>query len=291
MAQQAGSDETLYIHFENGLLSLRSESLSLAELLFVIGEEAGFEVSIDRDLDVSINVSMTGLPLQQAFKRLLPNDSYLVFFDARDNVSALRVLEAATDDGEPSLQPSVSSVEEPDAADLVIWILDRLASPSQDDRIVGVRRLAELEGDAAFDLASSVLQTDPLPVVRAEAIAAFAKTGEERVFDLLDAAFIDPDGLVRRRAIQVWQSLGSERGSDAIGRLSNEDPEGETRLQALQALWANGGEAARYYIEQAGSDSDEAVRLFAEQALSQEENSGRGQTDGNPGDDQPEVTQ
>jgi len=266
-AAPTAADRKFELNFEAGLLTVQARDVPLDELLYAIGDAAGFEVTIGRDLGGKASIDVTREALPKVFRRLLEKNSYLVFFDARKQVSELRVLAASARDDAPLSQPAVINVDEPTAADLEIWILDRLASSEQDERIVAVRRLEALNADTAVNLASNVLQTDSSPAVRGEAVAVLGRIGGERIYDPLQAAALDGDATVRRRAISVWQSLGGARAIAALGQLSTTDGDSGTRLAALRALQAIGGDEARYYLEQAIADGSAEVRQFAAQAL------------------------
>jgi len=284
-------EDKLQLHFEAGLLTLQAHDVPLTDLLHAIGEAAGFAVTIDRDLGAPAAVSFTRQPLPQVFRRLLQENSYLVFYDAAHRVSALRVIAGFSGDDPSAAQPAVTRIDDPTAADIEIWILERLASPEQNERIVAVRRLAELEADTAVNLASSVIQSDPSPVVRGEAITVLGRIGGERISDLLEMATADSEVAVRKRAIGVWKTLGGARAIEALGTISSRDPDSEARLLALHALQAIGGDAARYYLEMARADGDEEIRRLAEQALAAGENPAAGQPGSSAGDGGSAVTQ
>jgi hypothetical protein len=263
----AGAGENPRISLQDGVLSVEARAVALSTLLYAIGEDAGFEVNIDGDLETPTDASFSGLPLVQGLKRLLDRSSYLMFFDDSKNLRELRVLAASAGGASPSPQPAVTFTEEPTQADLESWIRDRLASTEQGDRIVAVRKLGGLDRDVALDMTATILQSDPDPVVRGEAVAMLAKIGGERIASLLGTAMNDADASVRRRAIPLWQTLGSEQAVPALGRVLSEDPDNGVRLSALQVLIAINDAAARYYIEQARSDQDESIRRAADRVF------------------------
>jgi HEAT repeat protein len=193
--------------------------------------------------------------------------SYLMFFDDSKKLRELKILAASLSDERQPLQSAVTTVAEPAQGDLEIWILEQLASPEQSDRIVAVRKLTELGADVALDLASSLLVSEQDPEVRGEVVAVFGKIGGDRISPLLESAMADADASVRKRAIQVWRTLDSQRAIPVFGRVLSEDPDTGARLMALQALIAIDDDAARIYVELARSDQDESIRQMANRAL------------------------
>ena len=101
------ASDNIRIHVDDGLLTLDAHAVPLSVLLRAIGEEAGFEVVIEGDLDVPVDHSFTRVPLEQGLKRLLDRNSFMVFFDGPENMQELRVLETLRDANKQPVQPAI----------------------------------------------------------------------------------------------------------------------------------------------------------------------------------------
>jgi HEAT repeat protein len=253
-------------------LTVESQDVPLSTLLRAIGEEAGFEVTIEGDLDTLIDHSFSEVPLLQGLRRLLDRHSFLMFFDESENLRELRILAAVEGGGEQPFQPSVSIEADPSQAELEIWILDKLTSPQRDTRIVAVRRLVRLEPGASVNIAARILESEPDPIVRGQTVATLGKIGGDQVPRLLDSALTDEQASVRKHAIRAWQAVGAEKAITALGRVVTEDPDREVRLMALQALIEINNDSSRDYLLLATTDHDESIRQTARQALEANQN-------------------
>jgi HEAT repeat protein len=269
--QSDGSDN-MRIQVQGGFLTVASQNVPLSTLLRAIGEEAGFEVTIEGDLDSAVDRSFSDVPLVQGLRRLLDRNSFLMFFDESENLRELRVLAAAEGGGEQPLQPIVSTVADPSQADLEIWILDRLTSPQRDTRIVAVRRLVRLEPGTAVNIAVGILASELDPIVRGQTIATLGKIGGDRVPGLLASALTDEQASVRKHAIRAWQAVGAEQAIAALGSVLTEDSDREVRLMALQALIEINNDSSRDYLLLATTDQDESIRQTANHALEANQN-------------------
>jgi hypothetical protein len=269
---RSAASDNIRIHVDDGLLTLDAHAVPLSVLLRAIGEEAGFEVVIEGDLDVPVDHSFTRVPLEQGLKRLLDRNSFMVFFDGPENMQELRVLETLRDASEQPVQPTVTTIEEPSRADIETWILDRLADPQPQTRIVAVRRLVHLEPDVAANIAARVLKSENDPVVRGQTVATLGKIGGDSVSGLLELALADQQASVRKHAIRAFRTVGAGQAITALESILTGDPDREVRLMALETLMEVAADNSQYYLALAAIDQDETIRKFANQTLNANEN-------------------
>ncbi len=113
---------------------------------------------------------------------------------------------------------------------------------------------------------AAVLQGNPDPALRREAIYEIADAGNAADTGFIAEALNDPDPEVRHAAVV---SLVSTRGETSAAwlALALNDPDPRIRLDAAEGLGEVGGPTARTALQQALLDPDPAVREVAAEML------------------------
>ena len=105
------------------------------------------------------------------------------------------------------------------------------------------------------------LSRHPAALVRAAAAAAAGRTPHRRSFGIIRRALADPDGTVRREAVQALRSLSFHDAFASLARFFRQSVDPEARLAALDAIGKiHSLEAGLFLIDVVRQDGGEAVQ-------------------------------
>lgn len=252
------------IEVEAGLLTIEARDAPVGEIVFAIGEQAGFETTMTDDTATPVSVSIAGLPVLEALERLLQGFDWVVGYEPLQpgtsdrDIATLLVFEST---GE--------ILENPVGADAAMdgsAIDDRTELPDDseraDSRARGRDMLRLVNTGATPEVLATLgraLQEDDDAWVRGRAAAALGALQDERAVSDLAWALGDENASVR---MQAAQSLGQIGGDRAIWALGAALVNGTTSLERIQAAWALGkqdSDLARYLLETAAGDPSDLV--------------------------------
>lgn len=208
--------EPFAIKVWGGLLTVHAREAPLADVLGVIGEKAGFTVTIKGDLDIPITDSFAGVRLERAIKRLVGEHSWVMIYGPsepgrrKSGPLALHVFAHRARDTGPAavMQPTVKEhkIAGPDSspASLMDSILNGLAQTDRDARMRAIGLLGRLKDEDSIDILTQVLLEDRDAAVRRQAVITLGSIGGARAIEILaDVSLDDPDDMVRQTANSI----------------------------------------------------------------------------------------
>lgn len=112
-----------------------------------------------------------------------------------------------------------------------------------------------------------LVQNDPHPFLRAEAVKAMAKLSTPAVLPGLRAAAADTDPLVRAAACRAWGGVGDAEALHVLGDLATRDADVDVRVAATGELGRFRDQAAVQALGLVLNDNDPAVQYQAVKSL------------------------
>jgi hypothetical protein len=222
-----------------GLLTVDVRDARLADVLHLIGERAGLQVSIDDAVGDLITAVFNDVPLDQGIRRLVRGNSLVLLY-----------VSPKGSEGTPQL------------TEVRVY---GAAPPG--DHTPGRAEL-RADGEAAAKPMTPV--RDPDPRVRAEAVAGLKEIGGEHAAWGLTAALRDDDPSVRLEAVRALSAVGGATARKALATELRKDPDPQVRLEAARTLAPFAGqEEVRRALNGAKSDQDGSMREAATSILVQ----------------------
>jgi hypothetical protein len=264
----------LSVDFQDGLLRIEATQRSWTEVLDAIRDRTGIRFHVYAPLTGGVTVSVPGLPVQHALKRLFAPEANLVF---RYRESALRpsappqdvwVLGTGRDDAPEALQTTSDSGQKTRGSQAAVPFLISGSA---------IERGQDTGAAAAEDAQNQLDLHDPLvidhlvemahnadPATRVWALSHLVGSGPEHdgsVEVALDAALTDSDAGVRGFAVQA---SASRSGPEAMAHLwyAVRDPDPEVRMRAIDSV-VPANEQGMALLQAALADADETVRSLA----------------------------
>lgn len=260
----------------------------LAQVLRVIGERAGVDVTLRGDFGATVTEAFSGVPLVEGIRRLAPGASVAVVYGAsledpgHEVVTAVWIVEGRPRNGGawmtstavPSATPAAgqagearvsgeSSIERPAPVQTGagLTVDSRLGVRMQE-----IRALTEQaqggEADALARLADiSASESDA--TVRQQAVAAVARLRGADVERALTVALADDDVAIRVRAVRGLRGAGTDTSMRSLARVMTGDADPRVRLAALNALSSLPARGLLADLARASSDPDPVVREAA----------------------------
>ena len=174
--------DAIDVTVQQGLLTVHARDAPVADVLRVIGEKAGFTVTIKGDLGIPVTDSFAGVRLDKAIERLVGEHSWTMIYGPSEpgrraaGPSALQVYARRARDTGPAavMQPTVieNNIAGPDSspASLMDSILKDLAQPERDARMRAIGLLGRLKDEDSIDILIQVLLEDQDAAVRRHAV-------------------------------------------------------------------------------------------------------------------------
>jgi hypothetical protein len=225
------------VSYSNGSFSLTARDASLADVLYAIGDEVGFETRLSGDLSEPVNFSFENAALVPALRWLVGQHS----------LKMIRYPTAAGRSG------PLAEIDVMAAAGFGIG-----PEPT----------LAEIQ--SALRVLSNALES-PDQTSPARRIAAFdklARSGNAEAITMLERfAAREEDEIILGHAIEALGHIDGQAATLSLGRIVIGNPDPEARRLATLALSLRRTTAARAFLESAANDEDDTVRREAEYAL------------------------
>lgn len=264
----AVSENSTAVNFHDGRLSVSAQQASLVELMRLVGEAAGFEVTAYGDLsDRPVSVSFSELQLAEALRKLLRDTSAVVSYRASKDpgkepaVSKIFLLGSNTARAEPIRIDTVEPGLETSMR------LDEIQSGDAESRMAAIERTEGLADDITLDNLAFSLNHDPDPEVRLKAISALEQIGGASAAGALESGLGDRNPRVRQKVVQALGRIEDERIPLWLAQVLMGDPSAEVRLVAVRSIARKEGDVARIFLEAASGDSSSAVRQAAEDLI------------------------
>lgn len=290
---------------QQGLLTVDIRDVPLAEVLRLIGEQAGLRVVIQGDASTPVSATFTGVPLDQGIKRLAREHSFvLLYAPARGGtqgpiLAEVRLYGASDREparggptpsplasrggpGDPASRASaadrttptaqgpigVEPREPPPAVGSREWVAQVLTAPEPSARLQALNVPVQPGDETIAATLAQVLEQDADAKVRAKAVRMLGQVQGPQAVDELAQALEDPDRTVRLHAIQVYAGVQSpEPAAQDLSAVLAQDPDPFVRRQAAVTLGRLRSEEARRALVTATSDPNPMVQQAATAAL------------------------
>lgn len=253
-AEQGTTASVIDVKVRNGLLTVNLRDAPLADVLLVIGEQAGFRVLVRGDAKRTVTRSFSDVPLARGVQRLLEHASSWLMRHDGDALEEVRLYgwigSTAVTSGTAQAALAVSLTDD------------------HDTRLRFVKKIAHQPHASATEGLILLVTGDRDPLIRRIAAIALGKVKGERSFVALASAAEDEDSSVRRWAIQGLGMIGGEQAVRTVGGALLEDPDPSIRRSAARTLATMRNDASMDFLYAAQSDHDPGVRQAAEAALS-----------------------
>lgn len=287
----AAARPELRLTWESGKLSLDADNVPLSRVLQAVATETGSEITGAAGLDVRISAHFAQTELMQALRELLSGVDYAISAGppiTRIVIVGIRRGPAGTAAADPSadIQPEPTEAGEPpappaDAPEDPLAAIDTAATDRDSAALNAYLRdgdaaeqssafqaLAAQNRDAAVESLAAEIQdtTQPNRLQALQLLVQSSGAGETVILDTLTAALRDADPAFNAFAIQALAGLGNadaaEALSDAFHRM-----DAAMKMTTLQTV-AN-TQTGLLLLQEAASDSDEAVSAAAKDLLKQ----------------------
>lgn len=255
------------IDFDDGLLSVTAEDVSLIELMREIAALADFEVSGYGNLSGYVGSwTFTDMPLTKAIVKLLRDTNSIITYRSGNNAEAEVEISRIYLLGSSSETASPIRIETVETGLDGQLRLDQAVEGEVESRLAAIDRTEGLTDAITLQDLAFALKHDPDPGVRIRAISALEGIGGEAAVTALETGIGDQDAAVRKQLMQTFANLDDERIPLWLGQVLMSDPEEEVRLEAVKAVGRKDGDIARSFLEAATVDnssmvSEEALRL------------------------------
>ncbi len=258
---QATDGGTLEAGMVDGLVTLRADRVSIAEIFAALARHAPLVVVAQAPLDQRVTLDVRRIPLAQAVRRLLRTQSF-VLHQPKGSVRGTR----------PVLiwvYPSADSPPVTSAAAVEIRSPNRRArhDPHAGVRSAGLVGPGKPPGDAAVAGLGSALD-DARAGVRHAAIESLGQDSSTPAIELIAQALGDADPGVRRAAVDALGDAGSAAAATALG-VAVHDSDPTVRHAVAEILGELGGAEAEALLHQMLGDRDAEVRRTAGRVLAE----------------------
>lgn len=260
------AEDALSVDFQDGRLSVAAKQIPIVELMQLIGDEAGFEVTAYGDFSSqSVSVSFSELQLGEGVRKLLLNTSAIISYASSDRSDKKPTINKIFLLGTSSAEVSPIRINalEPDLGNTMRF--SEIQSGDSGSRIASIDRAEGLTDEITLQNLAFSLQHDPDPEVRIKAISALEKIGGSTAAEALESGLGDEHPQVRKKVVQTLASIDDERIPLWLGQVLMGDPSPEVRLVAVRSIAQKEGDVARIFLQAATGDSSSVV---SEAALS-----------------------
>lgn len=259
LGPQAIPPSRIGLHVDAGLLSLDVHDAGLIDVLTVIGERAGFEVTIAGRIEGHVTASFSGVPIPKALERLLRKIDHVVLYSSSGGEDGAGVVSQVWLLGMHSL-PEDAPVEAAEDG-------PRAAKTHENPDKVRSEALLRLTREGAteevLETLGDALRHDEASLVRTRAAMALGKLGDARAVPALQYALMDEHPSVQIQAIHALAQIDDEAAIRVLGGFLLHGDGQRQRMLVARALWQHGTELARAFLARAADDPDELVRKAA----------------------------
>jgi len=266
-AAQAAPASPMQVSIEQGLLTVEAREAPLADLLHMIGEQAGLRVTIHGNVKTLVTDSFAGLSLGEGIRRVVgANGLVLIYTPSRGEAGASLLTEVRVYHSPPAATMSKGTDPKKPAE------ATRPRDSDRATRLKAIQELARRRDEAAIAALVQILAQDEDPIVRAQAALALATIGGAQAAGALTTALEDQDPSVRIEAARAFAGVEGERAIPALGDVLMGDPDPHVRMGAARALSLLQSEEAQLALEAAISEnSDVSVLRTITSALARRE--------------------
>src|SRR5262245_12194935 len=284
----------LTVEVDRGTVTVDIRNARLAQVLRVIGERAGIEVTVRGDVSRPLTQSFAGVPLEEGLRRLTRGYSLVLTHAAAPGTSRAHRLtrvwvlgDASTPDTFAAATPTPEPLAEPrrqahrplggssQAARHGVLASARTSEAVRESQgaewtqaIQMFTDAADRGSEAAVALLGDIIASEADAAVRLQAVAALGRLTGVVVEPVLTDALGDTDVAVRVRAIRGLRGVGTDTAVQSLTAVMIGDPAPQVRLAAVRALVALPSRTMFHGLEQAALDPDVAVRDTAARGLS-----------------------
>lgn len=286
--------DTLSVELSDDRLTLEARNARLRDVLAEIVRQGNLTVVSRGPLANRVTLKFEALPLAEALRRILRDQSYLLRIEKRDHAAgklnddtiwvfsndagddtgfslssasmAIQLLRSqlASDDTRTRAQ-AIRGLRKLNVNEVVEPLGLALADEERKIQVKAIYALAEIGGDDAVAVLAGALG-DEDAWIRSETAYALGAIGEDSAIPFLRQALFDSNSEVRASAMSAFSEIGGAALADALG-IALLDPDPEIRVEAVEAIWSVGGETAVHLLNKALQDDDDAVREAARDGL------------------------
>ena len=263
-------------NLQEGRLTVHSGDAGLAEVLFALGQQAGFSVTVYGELERAPR-QLVDMPLEQGVRALLDKVNFMLVYDSASTerrISAVRVFGSGNSTAtgtrsvsqtirEPVLADSIANI---DSADSMIQreLLQALQEPDIASRLSALNQLYQLPDPEALTVLAQVLQQDADYQVRARAVELLGAMDSDAAIDVLQIGLGDADTRLRIDTITMLGFVAGERAVPLLGQVLFNEADSTVRAQAVATLAMQArSEAVDMFLQIAAQDRDRSIREFA----------------------------
>jgi hypothetical protein len=258
---QAAPASAIQVTIQQGLLTVDVQDVPLTDLLRIIGERAGFGVTIHGTVKAPVTDSFTDLPLGEGIRRVVGgNGLVLIYAPSQGGGSAGVPTEVWVYAMGPRPREQVAQA---------------LAHPDSSARLEAVQSLLGRRDEDAGVALAQILTQAPDPMVRAQAATALGTLGGAQAADALVASLDDQDPSVRIEATRAITALKGDEAAHPLAGVLLGDQDPKVRLEAARALATFKSDEAHGVLKAADGDPDGDVRRVVALALARWESEKR----------------
>ena len=259
------SENSVSVEFRNGRLSVSAKQIPIVELMRLVGNETGFEVTAYGDFTgQSVSLSFSGLQLGDAVRRLLRNTSAVVSYGSTGDPAGKSAINKIFLLGASPARVSAIQINTLEPGLETSMRINEIQSGDSGSRIASIDRAEGLSDEITLENLAFSLQHDPDPEVRLKAVSALEKIGGSTAVEVLESGLGDDDRQVRKKVVQTLGGIDDERIPLWLGQVLMGDPSAEVRLVAVRSIARKEGDTARIFLEAATGDSS---RIVSEAAI------------------------
>jgi HEAT repeat protein len=287
-APPADLSAAIEVTVANGELTVDVRNTPLDQVLGLVGERAGIEVTLRGDLSAPITQAFAGLPFEEGIRQLAHGQSVAVAYgtsvegSAPARVTKIWVMgkpssgaEASSPSRALSMESGAPSLKQEHAG---AGVADASGESPMASRIGEIQTFADdadRGSEAAMMRLAEIAASDADAGFRQQAVAALARIKDPLVEQALTVALEDAEASVRVRAVRGLRGTGTDTAVATLARASTGDADPEVRFAALSALMSFPGHTMVQGLVRAVADPDGRVRDAAARGLTWWENARR----------------
>ena len=233
----------------------------LADLLRIIGERAGFRVTVHGTVTAPVTDAFTDLPLGEGIRRVVGGNGLVLIYAPSQGGGSTSV---PTEVWVYAMGPRPRD-----------QVTQALAHPDRSARLEAVQSLRGRQDEAAGEALAQILKQAPDPIVRAQAATALGTVGGAQAADALSTALEDQDPSVRIEATRAIATVEGDEAAHPLAGVLLGDQDPQVRLEAARALATFKSDEAYGVLKAAGWEQDGPVRQVIALALARWESEKR----------------
>jgi HEAT repeat protein len=219
------------VSFADGRLSLEADDAPVMDVLRRLADEKIVTVVGQPLVERRVSLTLSGVPLDEALKRILGDLRYIASYDARVGArvpAEIRFLGAGSG--------SRAAAGPPPAPPTPEWVTRAAANPERSARMRAIQALGRQRTAEATTALVGMMRDDADPIVRERAAAALVEIGSRDLGGAFLAALSDSAPFVRVQAVRGLARVQPDAAVPPLTRAAEADPDAAVRRAAVEAL-------------------------------------------------------